>query len=509
MISVVLILASLSSRVLAGIGPVATLTIVNQVISPDGYSRDAVLANGVFPGPLITGSMGSHFQLNVVDELTDTNMDTATSIHWHGLFQHATNHMDGPSFVTQCPIIPGNSFLYDFTVPDQAGTYWYHSHFRNQYCDGLRGAIVIYDSNDPHLSLYDVDNDDTVITLADWNSPSHLRPSSAPAAGLINGMGRYLGGPNSPLSVVNVVKGTRYRLRLVSISCDPSFTFSIDNHQFTIIEVDGQNVQPLLVDNLEIFNGKRYSVVLNANQPVNNYWIRALPSTLLQLPTTANGLNCAILRYSGAAVAEPTTSQTTNLPMVETNLHVRSAPGKPEAGGADVTYVLDVVSLAVLFTVNGVSFQPPSVPVLLQILSGTSSAASLLPQGSIYSVQKGQVVELVIPGGALGGPHPVHLHGHTFSVVRSAQSATYNYVNPVKRDVVSIGGLLDAVTIRWTADNPGPWFFHCHIDWHLNQGFAAVFAEDVPDVASVDGDVSDAWKELCPQYNAHINSRNN
>ena len=38
------------------------------------------------------------------------------------------------------------------------GTYWYHSHFQNQYCDGLRGALVVYDPNDPHSSLYDVDD---------------------------------------------------------------------------------------------------------------------------------------------------------------------------------------------------------------------------------------------------------------------------------------------------------------------------------------------------------------
>jgi hypothetical protein len=44
------------------------------------------------------------------------------------------------------------------TSPPFQGTFWYHSHFRNQYCDGLRGALIIYDPNDPHKSLYDIDN---------------------------------------------------------------------------------------------------------------------------------------------------------------------------------------------------------------------------------------------------------------------------------------------------------------------------------------------------------------
>lgn len=64
--------------------------------------------------------------------------------------------------------------------------------------------------------------------------------------------------------------------------------------------------------------------------------------------------------------------------------------------------------------------------------------------------------------------HAVHLHGHNFHVVRSAGSASYNFNNPVVRDVVSMGAAGDVVTIRFFTDNPGPWFFHCHTDWHLN-----------------------------------------
>ena len=78
--------------------------------------------------------------------------------HWHGLFQKNTNWADGAAFVNQCPISAGNSFLYDFTATGQAGTFWYHSHLSTQYCDGLRGALVVYDPNDPHASLYDVDD---------------------------------------------------------------------------------------------------------------------------------------------------------------------------------------------------------------------------------------------------------------------------------------------------------------------------------------------------------------
>jgi iron transport multicopper oxidase len=95
---------------------------------------------------------------------------------------------------------------------------------------------------------------------------------------LINGKGRYSGGPTDvDLAVVNVTAGKRsatfafntpfllartelrsisYRFRLVSISCDPNFTFSVDGHNMTIIEVDGNNVEPLVVDSIQIFAGK-------------------------------------------------------------------------------------------------------------------------------------------------------------------------------------------------------------------------------------------------------------
>lgn len=56
------------------------------------------------------------------------------------------------------------------------------------------------------------------------------------------------------------------------------------------------------------------------------------------------------------------------------------------------------------FTVNGVSFEPPTVPVLLQIMSGAKNASDLAPPGSIYGLGPNKSVELTIPGGAIGGP---------------------------------------------------------------------------------------------------------
>ncbi|KAJ7200541.1 laccase [Mycena pura] len=508
MLSAAFILLSTVSATYASIGPIAELEIVNKVISPDGFTRSTVLAGGTFPGPLIKGNKGNTFELNVVDDLTDSTMLKSTSIHWHGLFQAGTNWDDGPAFVTQCPITPKHSFLYNFHVPDQAGTFWYHSHLSTQYCDGLRGPLVVYDPADPQKYLYDIDDDTTIITLADWYhypAPSHpLIPVFNST--LINGLGRYAGGPLSKLAVISVSHGKRYRFRLISMSCDPNWIFSIDGHEMTIIEVDGVNHQPLTVDAIQIFAGQRYSFVLNANQAVDNYWVRAAP----QLPGSnqgfVNGTNSAILRYARAAIRDPTTSSNIKNPLVETNLHPlvhTPVPGAPHAGGADVNLNLEITlnTTDFRFEINNASFVPPTAPVLLQILSGVHTAQELLPPGSVYELPPNKVIEVSIPGGAPGAPHPFHLHGHNFFVIRSANSTTYNFDNPVIRDVVSTGAATtDLTTFRFVTNNAGPWILHCHIDWHLDIGLAIVFAENIPAIAKEKPPLS--WDSLCPIYDA-------
>ena len=135
---------------------------------------------------------------------------------------------------------------------------------------------------------------------------------------LINGKGRSLNTSNAELSVISVTPGKRYRFRLVSLSCDPYYNFTIDGHDLTVIEADSVNTQPLVVDSIPIFAGQRYSFVLEANQPVDNYWIRANPN--FGPVGFENGMNSAILRYDGAPEIEPTSSSVTTKPLQETDL---------------------------------------------------------------------------------------------------------------------------------------------------------------------------------------------
>lgn len=270
----------------------------------------------------------------------------------------------------------------------------------------------------------------------------------------------------------------------------------------TIIEADGIETMPETVDSLPVLAGQRYSVVVVANQLVDNYWIRAPTNQPNQ--TFEGGLNQAILRYNGAPDEDPTSTPGPYiLPFNEGRLAPllsMPVPGFPEIGKADVNINLLATTVNGVFRVNNVSYHNPPTPVLLQMLSGAQHPSDLLPSGSVYELPANKVVEIAFPntGLALGGPHPIHLHGHTFAVVRTSGSNTTNFVNPIRRDTVTMGSTGDNVTIRFVTDNSGPWFLHCHIDFHLNHGFAVVMAEARDKIAAVKASIPESWASLCP-----------
>jgi FtsP/CotA-like multicopper oxidase with cupredoxin domain len=97
-----------------------------------------ILVNGQSPGPLIEANSGDRIRVVVHNQMP---LDS-TSIHWHGIDQRDSVWMDGVHGVTQCAIPPGESFTYEFNLPDQRGTFWYHAHVTVQYTDGLYGPLV-------------------------------------------------------------------------------------------------------------------------------------------------------------------------------------------------------------------------------------------------------------------------------------------------------------------------------------------------------------------------------
>ncbi|KAJ7124449.1 Cupredoxin, partial [Mycena epipterygia] len=480
--------------------------VTNAFVAPDGFNRSAIQM-GEFPGAHLFAQKGDVLHINVSNALHDPTMRRSTSIHWHGIFQDRTASEDGPAFVNQCPIAPGMFYEYNYPLLNQTGTYWFHSHLSTQYVDGERGVLVIY-PNDPLGDLYDVDDDSTIITLADWyHEPAEQLMDQykldgvtpPPASGLVNGIGRYIGGPEIPWAVVNVVQGKRYlsSLRFVNTSGFAAFIVSIDGHTMDIIETDGIETVPLTVSSFEIHVAQRYSAILTANNAVNNYWINA--------PMVVNINNVkAILRYAGAPDADPHhhvphpflfNSNYKSL----TRLQTLVDPGAPN-GANPPDHVIDL-KFDTVWEINGIVYTPPTLPTLLKIINGATVASDFNISEHTFILKKNEVVQLNIHGSDHGALTFLCLSGHAFDIVQSA-SGPLNFVNPPRRDVISVeqGG----VSIQFRADNPGPWFLHCHIDWHLEAGLAVVFAEAPEDQrtgpqAEI---ITPQWLDLCPAYYA-------
>jgi iron transport multicopper oxidase len=126
------------------------------------------------------------------------------------------------------------------------------------------------------------------------------------------------------------------------------------------------------------------------------------------------------------------------------------------------------------------------------------------PQGSVYIYKHLDMIQLVI-NNFDNGTHPFHLHGHQFQIVARGKNGPYNetgtndvdwhFKNPSRRDTVVVpgGGF---VIIRYRADNPGVWFFHCHISWHLSTGLAAAMIE-APEIVQQTQSISNHSMDQC------------
>ncbi|KAJ7127292.1 Cu-oxidase-domain-containing protein [Mycena crocata] len=492
-----------------------TMNVVNAKLAPDGFTRSTVVVNGQYPGPPILINKGDSLSVTVNNKLTDPTMRRSTSLDLDGLFVTTPElYEEGSPGVTQCPIAPGASYTYDHGPIAQAGTFWYHSQLSVQYIDGFRGPLIVYDPADPQRHLYDVDDVNTIIQLGDWWHNTTLSPSMLPhyeAIGIIpvsdsstvNGVARYNGGPAVPWSVVNVVKGKRYRFRLINESARNIVTFQIENHPLNIIEVEGSAVVPHTVSALDMLAGQRYSVVVTASQPVANYWIQ----TPFVGGSPANNLNQnatlarAILRYAGAPKADPTTPMTIGpFPgaLVEADLRPLVPQAAPPAD-VNVTLDLEVVAGKAIWNVNNVSFVAPKVPTLAKILAGASMEADFNITENTFIFPANKTIQITLPSNDDDDAHPLHMHGQNFWLIKPNSSDVFNTLNPIKRDTAAAGA--NGMVLRFRTDKPGPFFFHCHIFWHYQAGLATVLVND-PAGTRQQVHPDAAWKALCPAYDA-------
>ncbi|KAF9978201.1 hypothetical protein BGZ73_003382 [Actinomortierella ambigua] len=488
------------------------ITYVN--VNPDGlFERRAVGVNGQFPVPAISATLNDTLVINVINQL-----DTPTSLHAHGLFQTHNAQYDGPAMVTQCPIPPGGNFTYVIPI-EQHGTYWIHGHYHGQYVDGLRAPVIIHNINE----TYKYDEEYTV-SLADWYHKQHqeltdwylsiYNPSGAepvPESALINHVSD---------AKFNFVPGKTYRLRIINMSALAMFHFHLAGHDMDIIEIDGIDVEPKRVSSFPITAAQRYSVLVKArNDTSSNYIMHADmdPDMFDKVPPELK------LNITGTIVYSPTAPLAPEEPSQWDDFDdgdlvpvVKQASVKP-----DRQIVLDAV-FSVLddysnkATFNDITYVPPKVPTLFTAMTTGNLSTNPEVYGKYVHpvvLKKDEMIELVINNKDPGN-HPFHLHGHVFQIIGRRDSAydpatsepfPETSPNPSRRDTVLIPSE-GAISIRFKADNPGVWLFHCHIEWHLEAGLAMTFIEApevLPSLLKIDPSHYDSCKALGIPYSGN------
>lgn len=271
--------------------------------NPDGLQeRKVVGINGQWPLPVIEVDKGDRLVVNMDNQLGDKS----ASIHFHGMFQNGTNEMDGPSMVTQCPVNPGSSITYNFTV-DQSGTYWYHCHTEYCYPDGYRQALIVHDDEAFFAKDYD---EEIVLTMTDWYHElvedleakfmSLYNPSGAepiPGSFLVN---------DTMNSSISVKPDTTYLIRLINYGAFVGQYFYIEDHTFKIVEVDGVYTEPKEASMLYISVAQRYAILLTTkNSTEKNYPIVTVAdSSLLDtIPDALKLNNTNWLEYDKKGIA--------------------------------------------------------------------------------------------------------------------------------------------------------------------------------------------------------------
>ena len=224
---------------------------------------DAYAFNRQVPGPRIEVTEGDRLRIVVSNDLPES-----TSVHWHGLV--VPNAMDGPAEITQEPIKPGDSFIYEFTA-GQAGTYFYHSHDHpdRQQALGLYGALII-NPRDPERDLrYDYDRD-VVVQLQEWleregyTYPAMLMEGGLPNFFTINGKAYPETEP------IEMSVGERLRVRFIGSNNNFVHPMHIHGGPFEIVETDGNPVPPAgrwTKDTVNVGPGERYDVIWTARRP--------------------------------------------------------------------------------------------------------------------------------------------------------------------------------------------------------------------------------------------------
>ena len=393
------------------------------------------------------------FRVNLQNKLT-----VPTAIHWHGL--HPPNNEDGVPGVTQPAIRPNQSVLYDFPLVP-SGTHWMHSHQGLQEASLLAAPLIVYDTNEQSL-----DEQQVVIMLGDFSfmkpdevyaklragmkmSASPMKMAAKPDANDWNydaylANDRTLGDPE----VIKVEKSARVRLRIINGSSGTNYFVDLGKLQGELIATDGIPIEPIRGSRFAVAIAQRIDVRVQIPPEGGAFPILGLR----ELATEQTGV---ILATAGARVARIPSKAgdaTGLLTLDQEKAFVAVHPLSSRA--ADQSFVLKLGGNMSTYswTINGVSF-PVGDPE-----SG---------KAEVFAKYGERIVIKFVNETPMA--HPMHLHGHTFQVI----DINGQPIKGAMRDTLLVTGN-SSISVAFDANNPGLWYVHCHVLWHLAAGMATL-----------------------------------
>ena len=296
---------------------------------------------------------------------------------------------------------------------------------------------------------------------------------------------------------IPIEPGKTYFIRIVNMAAFAAQYFWIEGHTFRIIEVDGIYHEPAEASQIYVTAAQRYGILLTTkNETTSNFAIVGSMDQDL-FDKVPDGLNPNVTSYLVYDRSAPMPNAT-DIAEFDPFDDVLLVPTDQEALYEDPTqsYTIEMKmdnlgDGANYAFFNNITFVRPKVPTLYSVLT----SGDLATDPTIYGINthpliisQNEVVEIVLNNHD-PGKHPFHLHGHAFQVLtRGADesgdwdpealrngSLTFPTI-PMRRDTLLVRPNGHFV-VRFRADNPGVWLFHCHIEWHVDSGLILTFIE--------------------------------
>ncbi|KAH9662097.1 Laccase-3 [Citrus sinensis] len=266
-------------------------------------THSTVTVNGQFPGPTLQVRNGDTLVIRAINRARYN-----VTLHWHGVRQTRNPWADGPEYVTQCPIQPGRSYTYRFTIEDQEGTLWWHAHSRWLRAT-VYGALIVY----PRMGSpypFPMPKKEIPILIGEWWDRD---PMDVLRQALFTG-----GAPNiSDALTINGQPGDLYRcssketvrfpveagetilLRIINSAMNQEHFFGVANHKLTVVGVDTSYTKPFSTSVIMIAPGQTTNVLLTADQPPARYYMAAHAYNTANAAFD-NTTTTAILEYKSA-----------------------------------------------------------------------------------------------------------------------------------------------------------------------------------------------------------------